>query len=140
MKALLELTYTPRSEWSDKARDAFSKDLRERYPRVSDLTDKKNDEKRFQLRVNGDAKPGAVPYAAEWTILGAESAAAFGEWAGALEGNCFVDGMELSLADGTTKAPLELLIPGYDAWLMRPQILLTERGVDQGVSHGQTLA
>ncbi|MEQ8819784.1 MAG: AAA family ATPase [Sumerlaeia bacterium] len=64
MKALLELTYTPRSEWGEKARDAFSTDLRERYPRVSDLTDKKNDEKRFQLRVNGDAKPGAVPYAA----------------------------------------------------------------------------
>ncbi|MEQ8821951.1 MAG: Hint domain-containing protein, partial [Sumerlaeia bacterium] len=50
--------------------------------------------------------------AAEWTILGAESAAAFGEWAGALEGNCFVEGTAVALADGTTTAPVEALISG----------------------------
>jgi len=61
---LLDLAYTPRSNWESLARIAFSEDLRARYPNVHDLTDKKNDERRFQLRVNAEAKESAVPYAA----------------------------------------------------------------------------
>ena len=64
MKTLVDLAYAPRGEWDDRARAAFSEALRERYPRVHDLTDKKNDERRFQLRVNADAKDKAIPYAA----------------------------------------------------------------------------
>lgn len=64
MQTLVELLYAPRNEWSDRARHAFSDALRERYPRIPDITDRKNDERRFQLRVNGDTKDGAVPYAA----------------------------------------------------------------------------
>ncbi len=64
MQALVDLVYAPRSLWESKARSAFSTVLTERYPRVPDLTDKKNDERRFQLRVNADAKDKAVPYAA----------------------------------------------------------------------------
>lgn len=64
MRSLVDLAYAPRSEWGTLARPAFSEALRERYPRVSDISDRKNDERRFQLRVNGDPKDGAVPYAA----------------------------------------------------------------------------
>lgn len=64
MKTLLDLAYAPRGEWEARARAAFSEALRERYPHVKDLTDKKNDERRFQLRVNADAKEKAIPYAA----------------------------------------------------------------------------
>jgi 5-methylcytosine-specific restriction protein B len=64
MKTLVDLVYLPRSEWSEQARAAFATALGDRYPRVQDLRDKKNDEKRFQVRVNGDAKEGARPYAA----------------------------------------------------------------------------
>ena len=64
MKSLVDLAYAPRNEWDDRARAAFSEALRERYPRVHDLVDKKNDERRFQLRVNADAKDKAIPYAA----------------------------------------------------------------------------
>jgi len=61
---LLELTYLPRSKWGDQARIAFSESIRGRYPRVPDLKEKKNDERRFQLRVNGEVEEKAVPYAA----------------------------------------------------------------------------
>ncbi len=64
LKPLLDVIHTPRMAWSDAVRAKFSEALRERYPRVHDLTDRKNDERRFQLRVNGDTAPKAVPYAA----------------------------------------------------------------------------
>ena len=64
MKSLIDLAYAPRAEWEESARAAFSEALRQRFPRVHDLTDKKNDERRFQLRVNADAKDKAIPYAA----------------------------------------------------------------------------
>lgn len=64
MPSLLELIYAPRSRWNADARTAFSEELQGRYPRVHSLVDKKNDERRFQLRVNAEAADGAVPYAA----------------------------------------------------------------------------
>lgn len=64
MKSLVDLAYAPREQWEGRARADFSKVLRERFPRVADLADKKNDEQRFQLRVNADAKEKAIPYAA----------------------------------------------------------------------------
>lgn len=64
MKPLVDLAYLPRGQWADAARPAFYAALAERFPNVRDLLDKRNDERRFQLRVNGDAKEGAVPYAA----------------------------------------------------------------------------
>lgn len=64
MKELLELAYAPRSTWGDQVRGAFNSALKSRYVRISDLTERRNDEKRFQLRVNGEIAAGAVPYAA----------------------------------------------------------------------------
>lgn len=64
MKSLIDLAYAPRAQWEERARAAFSDALRQRFPRVHDLNDKKNDERRFQLRVNADAKDKAIPYAA----------------------------------------------------------------------------
>ena len=64
MKKLVELAFSPREKWEELARLAFSDSLQERYQRVKDLKDKKNDERRFQLRVNADAKENAIPYAA----------------------------------------------------------------------------
>jgi len=62
--ALVDLVYRPRAEWEEHARKAFDAVLRERYPYVKDLVDRRNDERRFQLRVNSDPKDNAVPYAA----------------------------------------------------------------------------
>ncbi|HEY4238325.1 MAG TPA: AAA family ATPase [Kofleriaceae bacterium] len=64
MKGIVALAYTPRDQWEAIARTAFSEDLGQRYVRVKDLTEKRNDERRFQLRVNADAKEGALPFAA----------------------------------------------------------------------------
>jgi 5-methylcytosine-specific restriction enzyme B len=64
MKELLEWIYAPRSKWGDGIRAAFSNGLRARYLRINDVTDRRNDERRFQLRVNSDPSEGAVPYAA----------------------------------------------------------------------------
>lgn len=64
MKELLDLIYTSRSAWGDQVRGAFNSALKSRYIRIADITDRKNDERRFQLRVNGEITPGAVPYAA----------------------------------------------------------------------------
>lgn len=64
MQTLVNLAYAGRSEFGERARVAFTEALQERYPRVPDLRDRKNDERRFQLRVNADTKDGAVPYAA----------------------------------------------------------------------------
>lgn len=64
MNELLELVYTPRAEWDAKARPAFNQALQDRYMRVQDLTDRRNDERRFQLRVNAMVLEGSVPYAA----------------------------------------------------------------------------
>ena len=64
MSDLLDLVYTPKNQWDSAARNAFDIALKARFLRVGDLTDRKGDEKRFQLRVNSDQKDGAVPYAA----------------------------------------------------------------------------
>jgi len=64
MEELVDLIYQPRAAWSDHVRSCFSKALQERYLRVSSLVDRRNDERRFQLRVNGDVADKAVPYAA----------------------------------------------------------------------------
>jgi 5-methylcytosine-specific restriction protein B len=63
MKQLVELARRPREEWSDHARIAFSAALQERFKNIRDLTEKRNDEKRFQLRVNGQASADSAPYA-----------------------------------------------------------------------------
>jgi 5-methylcytosine-specific restriction enzyme B len=63
MKQLVELARLPREQWSDQARSAFSAALQERYRNVRDLTEKRNDEKRFQLRVNGQVSAESAPYA-----------------------------------------------------------------------------
>ncbi len=64
MKELVDLVNTPRAEWGDKARPAFDKALKARYPRIPDLTDDRAEGKHFQLRVNADPKEGAVNFAA----------------------------------------------------------------------------
>jgi 5-methylcytosine-specific restriction protein B len=64
MDNLVDLVYTPKNQWDSRARNAFDGALKARFLRVGDLTDRKGDEKRFQLRVNSDQNPGAVPYAA----------------------------------------------------------------------------
>ena len=64
MNNLVDLVYTPKNQWDSRARNAFDGVLKARFLRVGDLTDRKGDEKRFQLRVNSDQKDGAVPYAA----------------------------------------------------------------------------
>ena len=64
MKELLELVYAPRSTWGDDVRLKFNAVLKERYPRIQDLTEKRNDERRFQLRVNTSTQDDSVPYAA----------------------------------------------------------------------------
>lgn len=63
MQALLDLVYAPHDVWTAKARVAFSEVLQARYPYVKDLTEKKNEERRFQLRVNPSIGDG-VAYAA----------------------------------------------------------------------------
>lgn len=67
MKTLLELIYAPRSAWEEKARAGISDAIRERYKNIRDVSQKRNDEKRIQLRVNAEAGEGAIPFAA---ILG----------------------------------------------------------------------
>lgn len=64
MKQLVNLVYAPLSEWADRVRPAFNEALQARYHAVRDLTDPKNDEKRFQLRTNRTTKEDSVPYAA----------------------------------------------------------------------------
>ncbi len=64
MKELLDLVYAPRSSWGDDVRLKFNTALNARYPRIQDLTDKRNDERRFQLRVNTSIQNDSVPYAA----------------------------------------------------------------------------
>jgi hypothetical protein len=64
MKELLDLIYAPRSSWDDGVRRVFDAVLKARYPRVQDLTDRRSDEKRFQLRVNASMQQDSVPYAA----------------------------------------------------------------------------
>lgn len=64
MQSLLDLIYSPRAEWNEAIRAAFNAALKVRYPRVQDLTDRRNDEKRFQLRLNAQLADGAVPYVA----------------------------------------------------------------------------
>ena len=51
MSDLLDLVYTPKNQWDSAARNAFDIALKARFLRVGDLTHRKGDEKRFQLRV-----------------------------------------------------------------------------------------
>ena len=44
MKSLLELLYLRKSQWSDTIRKGVSDDLQNRFQRVADLSEKKNDE------------------------------------------------------------------------------------------------
>lgn len=64
MKSLLELLYLRKSLWSDTIRKGVSDDLQNRFQRVADLSEKKNDEKRFQLRLNASTQEGQIPYLA----------------------------------------------------------------------------
>lgn len=64
MKELLELVYARRSSWGNDVRLSFDVALKTRYPRIQDLTEKRNDERRFQLRVNTSIQDDSVPYAA----------------------------------------------------------------------------
>jgi 5-methylcytosine-specific restriction protein B len=61
MNHFLNLLYKPKSQWDDTIRAGISEDLQARYLRVTDLTEKKNDEKRFQLRLNASER---TPYLA----------------------------------------------------------------------------
>jgi 5-methylcytosine-specific restriction protein B len=62
MQTLLDLVYLPRDAWKTNVRVAISSALRERYVRISDLTDPRNDEKKLQLRFNGNLEEKSVPY------------------------------------------------------------------------------
>ena len=62
MNHLLDLLYLSKSEWNDTIREGISQDLQKRYLRVADLSDKKNEEKRFQLRLNASTQADQVPY------------------------------------------------------------------------------
>jgi 5-methylcytosine-specific restriction protein B len=66
MQNILNVVNTPRVQWDEQAiRKAFCQDIKERYARIKDFENKKQpDESRFQLRVNAEIKPGAVPYVA----------------------------------------------------------------------------
>ena len=64
MNDLIDLVWRPANEWEAHGRASFNSALKQRYPYIHDLTDAKNDERRFQLRLNGDTKEGAIPYAA----------------------------------------------------------------------------
>jgi hypothetical protein len=61
MNHFLNLLYKPKSQWDDTIRAGISEDLQARYLRVADLTEKKNEEKRFQLRLNATER---TPYLA----------------------------------------------------------------------------
>ena len=65
MKSLVELVYMPRSEWTEAiVRSAFQAALKDRYARLKDITPRRNDERRLQLRVNAQIDKDGVPYAA----------------------------------------------------------------------------
>ena len=64
MNHFLELIYKPKSQWDDTIRAGISENLQARYQRVTDLTEKKNEEKRFQLRLNASTQESQVPYLA----------------------------------------------------------------------------
>lgn len=68
MKALIDLVYTPLSQWDEKAREVLAKTLSERYSRVryDELIDpKRNPNARYQLRVNTVARTERdAPFAA----------------------------------------------------------------------------
>lgn len=64
MQALVDLVYRPRSAWGDDIRGIFSEVLRERFRNLKDVTDRKNDERNFQLRFNGQTSEDSVPYVA----------------------------------------------------------------------------
>ncbi|MDD2808332.1 AAA family ATPase [Rhodoferax sp.] len=66
MQNILNAVNMPRAQWDEAAlRKAFYQDIKERYARIKDFENKKQpEENRFQLRINADTKPGAVPYVA----------------------------------------------------------------------------
>ncbi|MFM7181192.1 MAG: McrB family protein [Verrucomicrobiales bacterium] len=64
MQHFLNLLYMQRSEWDDSIRAGISEDVRARYLRIADLTEKRNDEKKIQLRLNTATQEGQIPYLA----------------------------------------------------------------------------
>ncbi|MCF8170965.1 MAG: AAA family ATPase [Candidatus Methylopumilus sp.] len=66
MQNILAIINTPRQDWKEEdIRNAFNADIKDRYSRIKDFESKRSpEESRFQLRVNADITPGAVPYAA----------------------------------------------------------------------------
>lgn len=64
MQNFLNLLYLPRSEWDDSIRAGISEDVRARYLRIADLTEKRNDEKKLQLRLNASTQEAQIPYLA----------------------------------------------------------------------------
>lgn len=67
MQSLVDLIYSPYTQWQDKARQAFADALPERYQRVGpdDLLDPRTGATgRFQLRVNASTSERDVPFAA----------------------------------------------------------------------------
>lgn len=64
MQALLDIVYRNRSQWSDSIRSEISEALQARYLRLKDVTDKRNDERKFQLRLNSQTGENSVPYVA----------------------------------------------------------------------------
>ncbi len=66
MQNILKVVNTPRASWDEsEIRKAFCQDIKERYSRIKDFESKKQpDESRFQLRVNADTSPSALPYIA----------------------------------------------------------------------------
>jgi 5-methylcytosine-specific restriction enzyme B len=65
MKELVDLVYTQQSEWDEsKIRKIFNTVIGERYPRIKDITEKHNEEKHFQLRVNADTSGNSTPFIA----------------------------------------------------------------------------
>ena len=65
MQPLVDLLYLPRDHWDDAVvRDKFARALSERYAHVKDVSTKRNDERKLQLRVNAQKDPKGVPFAA----------------------------------------------------------------------------
>jgi 5-methylcytosine-specific restriction enzyme B len=64
MEALLDIVYRDRSKWDDSIRKEISDALQARYLRLKDVSDRRNDERKFQLRLNSQTAEGSVPYVA----------------------------------------------------------------------------
>lgn len=67
MQSLVDLVYTPYTQWQEKARQAFADALPARYQRVLEneiIDSRANPNARFQLRVNASTSDRDVPFAA----------------------------------------------------------------------------